>query len=262
MSRKIYKNTFLMSLATYCLAGVLLLTAAGLLPCISVDGAEGYYYLAQLVVLAIGVLHTWLEDLVFSGGAYGTDRAGWLITLAIWLAGGIAALVVYHFFRLDYVFISCIILFPLPWVWRLTYRYFRAIPPAFYRRWHYPLEEETPDLDLIDLSQIEVLQFVLEKRSSEHRKFNFTAKAPLHMELGQLFLLFINDYNEKNSLYPIEYLDANRISQGWLFYRKRGWFRRRHYFDPSLSFRDNGVLPNELIYAIRAGAGENKKAGN
>ena len=71
------------------------------------------------------------------------------------------------------------------------------------------------------------------------------------MTLGQLFFIFINDYNEKNSQNTIEYLESKNSPYGWLFFRKKKWFKRKHYFDPALSFRQNAIQPNEFIYAIR-----------
>jgi hypothetical protein len=108
-----------------------------------------------------------------------------------------------------------------------------------------------PDLDMIDLSQIEVIQFVFTKNPNDSTQTNFTSKAPLNMTLGQLFFIFINDYNDKNVQHPIGYLKATREPFGWLFYRKKKLFNQKHFFDADLTFRDNGIQPNERIYAIR-----------
>jgi hypothetical protein len=139
----------------------------------------------------------------------------------------------------------------MPYLFFQARYYLQQIPDANYKIWYYPLEAEMPDLDFIDLSKIEVVQFVFLKRTGDSTQTNFTSKAPLDMTLAQLFFIFINDYNEKNSRNTIEFANPARQPYGWLFYRRKGWPRRRHLFDPDQTFRENQIQPNELIYAIR-----------
>jgi hypothetical protein len=71
-----------------------------------------------------------------------------------------------------------------------------------------------------------------------------------------LFQIFINDYNERNEDNPIQYLDEMRNAQGWLFFVHRGFWKKKFYLDPDLTFNENGVTDKENIFAIRVGAGE------
>jgi hypothetical protein len=113
------------------------------------------------------------------------------------------------------------------------------------------MDQEMPDLDFIDLSKIQVVQFVFLKKIKDPSHTNFTSKAPLEMPFSQLFFIFINDYNERNSLQTIEFANDKALPYGWLFYRKRKWPWRRHYFDPDRNFSQNGIQPNEVIFAER-----------
>jgi hypothetical protein len=235
----------------YSLVVVILICGISLLQWIDELSVNTYYYLAAALVLGLGILHVALMDKYLMGQEAGSFWWGLLATFLLLLAGALGAAVVYHFTRLKYPFLSFVIPFIIPFICRETFRYFKRIPDPMYKPWYYPINEEMPDLDMIDLSQIEVVQFVFAKKPQDPTDTNFTSKAPLNMNLGQLFFIFINDYNEKNSQNTIVYLDQGKLPQGWLFYRKRKWFSKRRYFDPELSFRNNYIQPNEFIYAFR-----------
>ena len=213
--------------------------------------ADAYYYFAQVLALTIGIVHVFLMYRLLPfphPDQFGYGLAYTLICLAL---GMIAATVIYYLLNLDFRFLTYLFPFLVPYLIWQCFRFFAAIPPAAYKPWYYPLDAEMPDLDMIDLSQIEVVQFVFSKNASDPAQTNFTSKAPLNMTLGQLFFIFINDYNDKNPLQPIEFLNAHRSAFGWHFYREKKWFKNKHYFDPDLSFRENGIQPNEFIYSTR-----------
>jgi hypothetical protein len=212
--------------------------------------ADSYYYFAQALVFITGIGHVWLmyKILQITPGDF---WKGFLITVMIMLAGTVAAAFMYYFIHLDYRFLTYILPFIIPYLCWQVYQFFFQIPAPVYKSWYYPLNEEMPDLDMIDLSQIEVVQFVFSKNPQDTTQTNFTSKAPLNMTLGQLFFIFINDYNDKNAQHPIEYLKSAQEPFGWLFYRKKKWFNQKHFFDADLSFHNNSIKPNEFIYAVR-----------
>ena len=246
IEKKYGKRPFL-----YALILVLFLGSIGLLQWNSADQADSYYYFAQALALALGIGHVYLMYKFISAITPEDFWKGLLATILLMVAAVIAALVFYYFFHLDYRFLSYVLPFVIPYLCREAYLYFSRIPVSVYKSWYYPLNEEMPDLDMIDLSQMEVVQFVFSKRSQDPTQTNFTSKAPLNMKLGQLFFIFINDYNDKNAQQPIGYLRSEEQPFGWLFYRKRKWFNQKQFFDADLSVHENNIQPNEIIYAIR-----------
>jgi hypothetical protein len=235
----------------YGLVGVILLAATSMLQKVDPSSVHIYYYTAQIITLLLGMLHLALVYRLLLPPAYSGFWVGLLVCLLIVIAGVLGSAILYYYLKMNYAFLSFVLPFFVPYICRWTYRYFIAIPQASYKIWYYPMQAEMPDLDMIDLSQIEVVQFVFSKRPQDKGQTNFTSKAPLNMTLGQLFFIFINDYNEKNSQQTIGFLDDKNQPHGWLFYRKKKWFGRRHYFDPDNSFRDNRIQPNEFIYGQR-----------
>lgn len=245
--KKIGKTPFI-----YAFILVIMIGLAGLLQWVDPGAADTYYYLAQALVLVLGIVHVFLFYRFIPQILPADFWTGLGITLLIMLAGTIAATIAFHFLNLDYAFLTYSLPFIVPYICWQVYRFFSRIPSAAYKIWYYPLNEEMPDLDMIDLSQIEVVQFVFCKNPQDTTQTNFTAKAPLNMTLGQLFFIFINDYNDKNTGNPIHYLKSSDQPYGWFFYRKKKWFNQKQYLDPDLSFFHNNIRPNEFIYTVRA----------
>lgn len=245
VGKQLRNRTFLYGLVT-----IILLAATGLLGWTNITLTGNYYYLAQALALGLGILHVILmyKFLPLNPDSFGK---GFGITFLLMLLAAIALAILYYYLRLNYAFITFLFPFIIPYLCWHTYRAFTEIPPASYKVWHYPVNEKMPDLDMIDLSRIEVVQFVFNKKQQDLTQVNFTSKAPLDMSLGQLFFIFINDYNEKNAQSTIEFLNAQQQPYGWLFYRKKKWLNGRYYFDPNLTFRENIIRPNEFIYAQR-----------
>jgi hypothetical protein len=235
----------------YTIVLVFFLGLIGLLQWVDSGAADTYFYFAQALALILGIVHVFLLYR-FIPNVFPSDFwKGLGVTLLLMLAGTITAAIVYYFKNLDYRFLTYILPFGLPYLVWQAFRFFFQIPSPFYKSWYYPLNEEMPDLDMIDLSQIEVVQFVFSKNPQDRTKTSFTSKAPLNMTLGQLFFIFINDYNDKNSQQPIHFLKSPDQPYGWFFYRKKKWFNQKEFLDPDLSFRNNSIQPSEFIYAYR-----------
>lgn len=245
IEKRVGKKAFSYSLVT-----VLVLSGIGLLPLLQIDSVDAIFYLASFLSLLIGVLHVALLERFLPVRNTEFVRA-LMITLLILLGSGIIAGIIYYFKNGSFSFLSSLLAFVVPFLGYQTYLFLMAIPPSKYKLWYYPVNEEMPDLDMVDLSQIEVVQFVFNKKHQDPVKTNFTSKAPLNMSLGQLFFIFINDYNEKNALNTIDWQKEQKAPFGWIFYRKGKWFKKNFYFDPDLSFRDNRIGPNEIIQAER-----------
>jgi hypothetical protein len=233
------------------LVTVILLGASGLLQWINPDMADTLYYFALVFALVFGTLHTKFMYRYLPVGTPDEFWKGFIIGILLIILAAITISLAYHFLNLNYSFISFLSAFILPYLIWQAYRNFLLIPRPVYSLWYYPVNESMPDLDMIDLSQIEVIQFVFFKKVSDTDQTRFTSKAPLNMTLGQLFFIFIIDYNEKNPLSSITFLNDQQLPYGWLFFRKKKWPGRNYYFDPSLTFRNNFIKANESIYAVR-----------
>jgi hypothetical protein len=234
------------------LAG-LLLGAVGFAGTFDSANFQRYYFLVQLLALGLGVVHLWLSSR-FAPSVFATFGQGIVATLLILLLAMIFALVLYQ--QTDYLatrwpFVTSLLPFVIPFIVSQAYRYYLQIPPADYRKWYYPINGDMPDLDLLDLSKILVIQFEFHKTPDDANFTNFKAKAPVAMTLGDLFLVFINDYNERTPASPINYTDAAGRPFGWVFTKKSTWWQRQVYLDPSLDFNQNRLIDNDTIIARR-----------
>ena len=237
----------------YSLVIGLLLGAAGYAGTFSSANFQWYYLLVQLLALGIGVLHLWLSPR-FAPTAFTTFGRGLLNTLLVLLLGmGITLFIYYQtgYLASRWPFVSSLFPFLIPFLVVQAYRYYREIPPADYRKWHYPINGDMPDLDLLDLSKILVIQFEFLKTPADPNITNFKAKAPVAMTLGDLFLVFINDYNERTPASPIQYADQTGRPYGWVFTQKTGWWQRPVYLDPALDFNRNQLTDNATIIVQR-----------
>ncbi|MBS1948737.1 MAG: hypothetical protein JST47_13320 [Bacteroidetes bacterium] len=245
IEKKYGKKTFF-----YLLIATALVSAVGLLQFAGSDAADKFYYLAEFLCLGMGALHVTLmyRFLPVQKTEFGK---GLLATLVILLCSTAIVGIIYYLRKSNFSFLAYAIVFIVPYLCYQVYCFLLVIPKAEYKLWYYPVNTEMPDLDMIDLSQIEVVQFIFNKKPQDSVQTSFTSKAPLNMTLGQLFFIFINDYNEKNAQNTIAWMNEQKAPFGWVFYRKRKWFSKNFYFDPDLSFRDNRIQPNEMVHALR-----------
>ncbi|MCY7352992.1 MAG: TssN family type VI secretion system protein [Cytophagaceae bacterium] len=212
------------------------------------------YLMAQGLFLVVGFLNVQPMRRFLPFAQAGDVWTGVLLSTGLMLLGGLIVGLIPRFVagrEADWGFATAIIPFIIGYFFYLTLDYYLRIPSATYKKWYYPLNDVSPDMDLIDLSRVLVIQFEFPKRADESGLTNFKAKAPVAMNLGELFLVFINDYNERNPNGPVVYLDAQQIPYGWLFYKKHAWWKRRRHLDPDRTFQQNGIADNDTIRAER-----------
>lgn len=214
----------------------------------------GIYTTVQLSFLLLGIIHAsilydmldWLDKKTF--------WKGFLMTLFFGLMGLMAVYLVKY---IPYIkanpnaYLSATLPFVLPFIFNWVLKFFGDIPFKIYKAWYYPLGQAEPDTDLIDLSKILVIQFEFPKSVGDYQYTNFTAKAPVNMTVGQLFFIFVNEYNYRNKERPLQYLDEDGNPFGWVFHKKVSWFKKRNFFDPDMNFRENFVQNNDIIVATR-----------
>jgi len=238
----------------YGVALVGILVALSLLGTFDTTRVQGFYALTQVLALGVGVLYIWLGNrlgYLMNGQSF---SHGLLLTFALLLIAIVGALVAYQwtgYLETRWPFVSSLLPFVVPFLVAQAYAYYLLVPPADYKKWYYPINGAMPDVDLLDLSKVLVIQFEFRKSPADVTLTNFKAKAPVAMPLGELFLIFINDYNERTPAGPIGYLNEENQPYGWVFYAKTSWWQRRRYLDPDATFVQNGLVDNATILAER-----------
>ncbi|MBC3788299.1 TssN family type VI secretion system protein [Spirosoma utsteinense] len=237
----------------YGLVAGLLLGALGIAGNVDSSYFQQYYILVQVLALGMGCLHLWLGNR-FAPDLFTSFGRSVLATCLILLLAVVVVLVICWqtgYLADRWPFATSLIPFVIPLLVQQAYQYYLNIPPADYRKWYYPVNGDMPDLDLLDLTKILVIQFEFLKTPTDTNFTNFKAKAPISMTLGDLFLIFINDYNERTPASPIQYTDAAGRPFGWVFSRKTTWWQRPVYCDPALDFTLNRLSDNDTIVARR-----------
>ncbi|AUD01104.1 TssN family type VI secretion system protein [Spirosoma pollinicola] len=232
---------------------VLLLGAFGFAGTFDSVHFQRYFIIVQVLAFGVGCLHLLLGTR-FAPDFFVTFGRGAVATVLIMLLAMGVALVIYWqtgYLTERWPFVTSLIPFLIPFFVGKAYQFYLEIPPADYRKWYYPINGDMPDLDLLDLSKILVIQFEFLKTPADSNFTNFKAKAPVSMSLGDLFLIFINDYNERTPASPIQYTDAAGRPFGWVFTKKATWWQRRVYLNPDFDFNQNQLIDNDTIIARR-----------
>ncbi|TLU98013.1 TssN family type VI secretion system protein [Dyadobacter luticola] len=213
------------------------------------------YPMAMVSYLILGILHVYLISQWFPTLFENASFKAIGFTLLISLLTALLLVFLYHKLIQELMkgigMSSALVGFLFPVFVAKVYQSFLAIPLKEYKKWYYPVGQPLPDMDLLDLSRVLVIQFEFTKQFNETAFTNFRAKAPNAMLFGELFFIFLNDYNDRNPASPIQYLNPDGAPFGWLFYKKAPWYKRRKYMDPDLTFQANNVVDNETIVAIR-----------
>jgi hypothetical protein len=152
-------------------------------------------------------------------------------------------------------FVMAMLPFLLPFFFWQAYQAWLAVPPRRYKLWRHNPLAPGPDLARIDLNNFMVVHFWMTRRHGESLYHDFSSKAPYQMRLSDLFGIFLTDYNKLKPDQALQYLDDQGQAYGWLFYAKRAWWRRRHYYDPDRTFQDNFLRQGSIIVAQRVPLG-------
>jgi hypothetical protein len=226
-----------------------LINCIGLLSSLSVQTRFSLILLAYLIT---GIIHILTLKVVFSGLK---PLKNLLFTILLTFLGCIAILILNNFIfnnTSQVQFTFGLVLFPLPFLFFYTLELFLNIPDKIFKKWYYPLDHSMPNLDLLDLTRVLIIQFEFLKSTGETSLTNFKAKAPSNMPFGELFYIFISDYNESHPQNVIEITNINQQPYPWIFYIKTSWWKRNKFIDPDLTFQENGIINNDIISCQRA----------
>lgn len=226
-----------------------LINCIGLITSITV---QTRFLLILLACLLTGIIHIFAVKAIFRDLK---PQISLLFTILLTLLGCIAVLVLNYFVfnkTSQALFTMGLVMFPLPFLFFCTLALYVSIPVKIFKKWYYPLDHSMPNLDLLDLSRVLIIQFEFLKSTTETSLTNFKAKAPSNMPFGELFYIFISDYNESHPQNIIEITDNKQQPYPWIFYINTSWWKRNKFVDPDLTFQENGIINNDIISCKRA----------
>jgi hypothetical protein len=253
----------------YLLTAFLLFSAvAGLAYWSYLKNQQYFFFIYQACFLLLGIGHVYgmQKYLKWSGNS----NAFWselLFTLIAGLLGSIGFLIVhrffnpagltaYRFFSLDGMQLymaTSIGFFIIPWFVNQTFLSAITIPPRVLKQWYYPYNEEIEEPDEDKLKHLLVISFEFPKQLSDKHHTNFRAKAPVDMEMGELFYYFINDYNERHPHDQIDFLREEGRPCGWVFCKKPHFYTiQPRYIDAEKTIFNNGIKENDVIICNRS----------
>jgi hypothetical protein len=189
----------------------------------------------------------------------GDDKAFYaelIFTLLLAVFGSICFLLIYHALNdngLEYIQAASILFFIIPFFFYYTFLKATGIPPKVLKEWFYPYQQEQEEPDESKMKNLRVISFEFQKQSTDQSITNFRAKAPVDMELGQLFYYFINDYNERHPNSRIQFINTSGEPNGWIFYKKPRWYSMiTGYVDAEKTIFNNNIKENDVIICSRS----------
>lgn len=150
-----------------------------------------------------------------------------------------------------YPMLCSLLFFFVPLLIYHTFQSAYDIPRPEYATWEYPIGQVIELPDQKENERLYVIGFEIAKRSHDAHRTSFRAKAPAHMQLGELFYHFINDYNDVQSETPIEYVTKNQDSHTWYFRTKPKWYNVSNILDPYKTVEENRIRENTVIICER-----------
>ena len=158
-----------------------------------------------------------------------------------------------YFNELNYInyLTATLLFFTIPTLTYVLFETATSIPAKLHKRWFYPLNTKYPLPQASEMRNVIILNFVFQKKEDDNQFINFKVKAPKAIDYGRLFYYFINDYNDKNPLGKIKYLDHKDQPYGWYFHTKPKWFGSSQYIDPDIAIDANNIKEGETIICQR-----------
>ncbi len=216
-----------------------------------------YFYIGfQAYAMFMGMIHVWQMGRRFGWKNRYSFIEKLEMTLLVLLVTFILTAIVVYFSPLKPFFLlmpTALFIFIFPMLLVSVFDFAMAIPPEEFKKWSYPIKVEIPDMDKIDFANSYVLTFEVYKKDNERLPTFMKFKAPVStISFGDLFFMYLYEYNEANRESPIEYMDAAQKRYEWLFYEKpKHWWNEKRMVDPSLTIRENKIKENGIIIPYR-----------
>lgn len=212
------------------------------------------FSIAQFLFLSLGLGHTLGVYLHQPWSSRTGFKKELFFTLSQFVIAALVFSLVFKFTSpqgYQWIFTLSALPFLIPFLFMKLFDFAMMIPMLIYKRWYYPVGEEMPDADDIDMTKPIVLAFQFQKRMRDTSYTNFRAKAPQRLVFGQLFFFFINDYNERHPESIIEYLDPQHNPSGWVFYVKNPWWKPNRFIDPHQTIQENELKEDDIVICTR-----------
>lgn len=239
----------LISVAIFAVTGLFIATRI-------LSSYNGYFIFFQVLFLLYGGLHIYMMHKKMDWGKEKqTFLPDLIFTFIILLAGAICFMLAYRWLNregleISMMFSALFFIIPL-FVWH-TFLSALAIPPKVLNQWYYPVHEPMEDPEESKLKNMLLISFEFQKNGQESFFTNFRAKAPVDMELGELFYYFINDYNERHPQGQIHFSNGTGKPYGWMFYKKPKWYTiMTTYMDSDKTIYLNRIRENDVIVCSR-----------
>lgn len=254
----------------YLLVALLLFAAIACLAYWSyLQNQQAFFWIYQAYFLVLGVIHVyWMRGYLKWSGNTKSLWSELLFTLVTALLGSIVFIIVHRFFNnydqlaeqgffnfnlLEQVMATSTIFFVVPWFVNQTFKSAIDIPDKVLKQWYYPVNQEMEEPDEEKLKNLLVISFVFRKQTTDIHYTHFRAKAPVDMEMGELFYYFINDYNERHPNEKIEFIDDAGEPHGWVFYKKpRLYTLLKQYIHADKTIYTNRIRENDVIICSRS----------
>ncbi len=211
----------------------------------------------QAWALLLGFVHVWQMGKRFGWRNQFSLKSKLLLSISILIAAMIFTCILLFFYKpahgLYVLFSSSLLPFIFPLLFFSVYDYSISIPKPLYKTWKYTFDMKLPDMDSIDFSNSYIVTLQLNKSEADFNDTFMKFKAPLdRLTFGELFYLYMNEYNDKHREYPIQYLNSLQQPFEWVFYVKPSkWWKFKSYIDPSLTMRENKIRENYIVKSER-----------
>lgn len=237
------------------LVGAASLSVWGLFGAIrSVTDTLWWFILLQAIYLGLGILCHHLLKRRYLGEFDRPILSHALLLLATLALGFGGFVALFGWFNADgiaHLYGMSMLAFLFPPVFMQAFEAYAAIPPEIHRLWYYPIGQEEPDLDNVDLNNIYLVEIEFERVPDTGQFKNNKVRAPVDFVFGDWFRSFIDNYNYRFDQEPIAYLKPDGTSFGWLFTTKPSFFTPSRNIDPTLTIKANRITEKTVIIAQR-----------
>lgn len=250
------QNPTFISIFLYLLSSLLLFALLGAGAVYSPLSYKVTFLLVQVASLLLGWLHLYTQERWLAWFNPDDWIHGTAMTVLAWMAGALGVALLVWLPGLEgrmapTTFVMATLPATIPYFFYEAYRSWRQIPHRHYKLWYYQANAPGPDLARMDLNNFMVVHFWMSRRFGESLYHDFSSKAPYEMRFGDLFHIFLTDYNVLKPDQALQYLDEQGQPYGWTFYAKQRWWKPRRFINPDYSFRDNFLKQGDIIVARR-----------
>ncbi|RFS25028.1 hypothetical protein DVR12_07535 [Chitinophaga silvatica] len=124
------------------------------------------------------------------------------------------------------------------------------IPLVTYQYWNFPSSGDIPAVSDQELKDPVIIGFKIQKSNRGGAYTLFRAKAPIKMDLGDLFYHFVSDYNDRHPGTPIDSVTIEGTPTQWLFY-SNGYYFSKRVLDPWKAVFMNQLKENSIVICKR-----------